>query len=434
MKKLFFAAILTAMLGHVAVAEPEIQEMNIRGVQVWLVENHQIPMVSVEVAFRAGAAFDPEGKAGLAALTAGLLNEGSVAFSAAAYKDKLQNMGSAITITADPLNITAGMVSLSENVAETFALLGKTLAEPRFSAADFTRVQQATLAALKSENESPQAVAERVFLTGLFPDHPYGHPVAGSLREVMTLSLDDIRAFRSAYITKRNMVVSVVGDINKTELRRLVSRYLLDIPTGEQRFEVANAPADNGLVMAKRHLPVPQSSILMGHKSISRDHPDYFAAFVMNYILGGGGFSSRLMEEIREKRGLTYGIYSYFNPLPKAGYFAVSVQTKNADVDTTIKLVKQEISRLQQQGVTDAEYTGAMDYLIGSFPLRLDSNQKILGYLTVMQMENLGKDYLKNWADNIRKVSKEDIQRVAKELLQPNNMVIAVVGGAVDKE
>ena len=399
------------------------------GIKAWLVESHTLPMVNVNISFKAGSVFDMEDKNGIASLTASLLSEGSGDMDAATFTKEIEKLGGLFSTGAGKLSSTISMRMLSENKEKSFALIGQAITNPRFDAEDFERVKDAKITSIQVASQNSSHVAHKLLKEHLYENHPYGHPAGGTESSLQNLSRFDVKRFYDRNYHLKNMVVSVVGDIQAAELATYLDEIFSGFKEGEVENEFPTQTPDVTPVVVKQEMNVPQSTVYLAHKGITRENPDYYAVYFMNYILGGGGFNSRLMEEIREKRGLAYGVYSYFEPMPGGGSFIASVSTKNADAPTSIRLIKEEMERLKQ-GVSDAEYEGAMSYLKGSFPLRLDSSSKVLGYLNTMQLENLGMDYLDMWTTRIGKVTKEDVKRMANKYLHPENLMTVVVGGA----
>tara|TARA_Y100000780_G_scaffold211112_2_gene210190 strand:+ start:383852 stop:385702 length:1851 start_codon:yes stop_codon:yes gene_type:complete len=399
------------------------------GISVWLVESHTLPMVSVEVAFNAGSMYDPQGKEGVASMTAAMLTQGGAGgLSSEQFLKQTERLGAGIAADADTQVLSVGLQSLSENIEASFSHFAEVINNPDFNKKDFERVKQALLASRKRIQENPGKLADEAFDQLVFGRyHPYAHSVIGTDYSLPALTRKDVEDYYEKMFGRKNMVVSIVGDITPEKAVELVEKHFAKLPKG-RTYNIPEAPQEQPPVLQKITLPVPQTSIIMGHKGISRQNPDYFATLLMNHIFGSGGFSSILMEEVREKRGLAYGIYSYFEPLPHWGAFQVSVKTKNESAFEVVDLVKAEIEKLKENGVSDEAYQEAMDYMIGSFPLRLDSNADILTYLTFMQTENMGADYLDKWLDNMRKVTRDDIHRVAKKYLKPDDMVVVMVG------
>lgn len=407
-----------------------IEKLQTKLGEVWLVEAPQLPMVSVLLSFRAGSAFEPEGKSGLANYTATLLEEtGAGPYDAQAFKDEIEDIGAQISVGAGKLNFTVEITTLKENLPRALELADLVLTQSRYDEADGLRVREALYAGLKQSLENPETVAARQFVKAMYGKHPYGNFTSGELETIQKLTVQDAKGYVAQQLNQANLKVSVIGQINKTEVVELFDKYLGNLPKGVHRNAIEAAPQDPTPKVYFTKRDVPQAAVYMGHLGTNLHAPDRFATSVLNYILGGGGFSSRLMEEVREKRGLAYGVYSSFDYLPFKGSFSVSLQTKNASVDEAVGLVKKEINDIIAHGVTDKEYKAAIDYLTGSFPLRLDTNSKILDNLDLLQMEDLPDDYLDTWVSNMKKVSKADVQKAAIKYLHPDKMVIVVVGG-----
>lgn len=400
------------------------------GIQAWLVESPSLPMVNVHVSFKAGSVFDGDNKQGLAALTASLIPEGSGNMDAAEFTQKVESIGALFSASANRLSTTVAMRMLSDHQDASFKLLGQAITKPRFDEAAFNRIKDATLTGIRAGQQNPGHVAGLLLKEHLYENHPYGQPAVGTLHTVQGLTRFDVKRFYDQNYTQKNMLVSVVGDITAKELGMYLDSMFEGLKQGQAQNSFPDQTPSVTPVVVKKEMNVPQSTVYLAHKGITRDDPDYYAAYVMNYILGGGGFNSRLMEEVREKRGLAYGVYSYFEPLPGGGAFIASVSTNNKDVQKSIDLIKAEISRMHQ-GVSEKEFNGALSYLKGSFPLRLDSSSKVLGYLDTMQLQSLGMDYLDMWTKRIESVTQEDVKRVAKRLLQPNNLMTVIVGGGM---
>ena len=399
------------------------------GITAWLVESHSLPMISGQIAFRAGSAFDPNNKRGVANLIAGLLTQGAGELDARAFQKEKERLGANIGAGAGLLNITASFDTLQEVRDETFALFAKAIKNPTFDEADFKRLKQAVIAGRERVQENPRKLASEAFAEVVYGRyHPYSQPEEGTIRSLTDITPDDVAYYHKKMFTRANMVVSVVGAITSEELSALLERHFSDLPKGRKKMDIKNPPQAQPPVRRKIEMDIPQTTIVMGHEGLNRSVDDYFAALVANHILGGGGFSSRLMQEVREERGLVYGISSYFNPLPHHGAFRVVAQTKNESVSSVIDLVKKEIEAMRRNGVSEEMFADAISYLVGSFPLRLDSNADILSYLTFMQTEELGMDYMNNWVANIRNVTRADIKKVAQKRFRPDDMAIVLVG------
>lgn len=428
-----FIIITSLLTGERAMAEPKIQQLTTpKGLTVWLVESHQIPMISAEVVFRAGSAFEPAGKngagTGLAALAAAMVDEGAGGMDATAFKEALDNIGARFGASADKLDTSLHLATLTDHRDEAFRLMGLALTKPNFTGEDLARVKAATVAAIRQGEENPGVVASKAFMREVFGKHPYGWQVSGSEKSVAALTAKDVHGWWHDQYTRANMVVGMVGDITPGEAVKLADETLAGLPTGTKRNVIGAAPQPTKVASRIIQKDVPQASVMVGHLGLPRDDKDYFALLVMNEILGGGALTSRLGEVVREKHGLVYDVRSVNMPLPLSGAFFVQLQTENGKAQQALDLVKEELGRIKAKPVEGQEFSDVVDYLAGSFPLRIDSNAKILDYLTLMQMEDLGPDYLNVWVSKIRAVTPADVQRVAERLIHEDKMALTVVG------
>ncbi len=318
--------------------------------------------------------------------------------------------------------------TLTENRDQAFELLGLALTKPRFDAEPVSRIRSQIMARLRRLSQEPDTVAYRKLLENLFPDHPYGRPPEGTLESVAAVTAGDIKEFMRKRLAVDNLAVGVVGDITAAELAPL-----LDAAFGGLPAEAETPPVPEVRVKAKGQtmvvdMPVPQSAIVFGHRGIKRDHPDFYAAYVMNYILGGGSQSSRLYQEVREKRGLAYSVYSQLYPLDHSALIVGAAGTANARVGETLKVLRREWRRLAEAGVGGEELTDAKAYLTGSFPLRFTSSGRIASMLVGMQLDDLGIDYLDKRNGYIDAVALPRVNRLARRLLDAEALSVVVVG------
>ena len=398
------------------------------GNEAWLVHEPSIPMISVELAFRGGAALDPEGKQGLAYMVSGLLDEGAGEMDSLAFQRRLEELAIELSFDAGMDSFRASLKTLSQHRDEAFRLLGLALGRPSFDDDAVERIGGQIRAGLIRDLEDPDRIASRAWFSAAFPDHPYGRPLKGTLKSIAAIGGADLRGFVARRIARDNVVIGAVGDIDPEELGRLLDRSLGALPLRSKPYRVAEtAPAGgDGVVVVRRE--IPQSVVVFGRAGIKRDDPDYYAAYVMNYVLGGGGFPSRLSQEVREKRGLAYSVYSYLNPMDHTGLWLGGVATANARVAESLKIIRAEVARLQAEGITDAELADARTYLNGSFPLRLSSNSRIAEMLVAIQRRDLGIDYIERRPGLIHAVSRKDVKRVAQRLLRVDDLIVVVVG------
>jgi len=396
------------------------------GIEAWLVQDHSNPIVALQLSFAGGDAFDPEGKEGLAAMVAGLLDEGAGDLDALAFQERIDDLSMSLAFATDSDNFLASLKTLSENRDEAFKLLRLALTAPRFDPDAVARVSAQTRAALQQEEQDPQAQVARAFAAQLYPGHPYGR--VATLDSVKQIGADDLKAWAPAHLTRDRLVVSVVGDITPAELGPLLDATLAELPARSALPDIPEvAPPAKGQVKILRR-PIPQSVVSFGGPGIKRDDPDWYSAYVMNYIFGGGGFSSRLMSEVRVKRGLAYGVGTGLVPHRHAGAIEGEVATRNDKLAASLEIIKQEMRRMADSDVSAAELGAAKTYLNGAFPLQMASTSSIASLLDVVQREHLGIDYFDRRPALIGKVSAADVRRIAGRLLDPDAMTFVVVG------
>jgi zinc protease len=402
------------------------------GIEAWLVVDKSVPVVALEAAFTGGAATDPKEKPGLANLTASLLDEGAGPFDSQAYQKRIEDIASSIRFTASHDNVTASLKTLAENVDTAFELLRLGLTEPRFDPDPVARVRSSIVVSLARKAENPNAIASRLWWKNAFEPHPYARPSDGTPEGVQAVTVDDMRRFMKERIARDVLTVAIVGDITPERLAPLLDATFGKLPAKAAPADIPETSVQRGgrTLLVKK--PIPQSVVSFGQPGLKRDDPDWYAALVMNYILGGGGFTSRLTTEVREKRGLAYGVYSYLAPLDHAGILLGGVATKNESVAESIDIIRQEWQRMRDSGPTEAELDGAKTYLTGSFPLQLDSTDHIAAILVDIQQNKLGIDYLDRRNALINGVTLADARRVAKALLKPDALTFVVVGAPDD--
>jgi zinc protease len=418
-----------ALAPATAIAAVEVQRVvSPGGIEAWLVEEHRIPFLSMRFAFRGGAALDPEGKDGLAELVSGMLNEGAGDLDALAYQKAIEDNAIRLGFDAGLDEFAGTLETLTERRERAFELLAIALAAPHFDAEPLERVRAQLISGLVRETKNPNTVAQHIWHRAVFGDHPYARSPSGSIASVESLSAADLREFAANRFTRDRLVLGVAGDIDAETLGRLLDETFGGLPATGAATDVADiVPGAVGEVLIER-MPQPQSVVMWGQRGLKRDDPDYYAAYVMNHILGGGGFSSRLTEEVREKRGLAYGVYSYLAPRDHAALYLGGVATQNERVAESIEVIRAEFARMRDDGVSADELSDAKTYLTGSFPLRLDSNSEIASMLVGMQIAELGIDYLEHRQGLIESITLDDIQRVAAALIDPDSFTIVVVG------
>jgi len=424
---LYLAAALTlAGFAHPSSALSIEKVVSPSGIEAWLVEDHHNPIIAVDFAIAAGSATDPAGKEGLALMTASLLDEGAGDLDAQAFQGRLEDLAIGLTFSADADNFHGRLKTLSDNRDEAFKLLHLALTKPRFDADAVSRVRAQMLVALQQEEQDPQALVGRAFAGAIFPNHPYGRlSTEASLKAIADA---DLKAWPAGHLSRDRLVISVVGDLTPAQLSAILDGTFGDLPAKVDLPAVADvaAPQTGSLKIIRR--PIPQSTVNFGEQGVKRNDPDWYSAYVMNYILGGGSFSSRLMTEVRVKRGLAYGAYTALEPYSHGALVAGEVATRNAKVAESLSVIKDEFRKMAATDVPAGELNSAKTYLNGAFPLQMDSTTAIAGLLSVVQRDHLGIDYFDRRSGLIGKVTAADVRRVAGKLLDPDKLTVVVVG------
>jgi zinc protease len=415
----------TGMGVHSTSAKVE-EVVSASGIRAYLIHEPSIPFLSLALYFKGGGATDPAGREGLAYMAAGLLDEGAGPYDSQAFRSELEDNAIRLSFDADRDGFSGELKTLTEKRAHAFELLRLALSEPRFDPEPVERIRSQILADLRRRETDPDYLAARIWFAAAFPDHPYARPTRGLPETIAVIGAEDCRAFVASHLARDRLVVGVAGDITAEELAPLLDATFGGLPARSRAPTVPKAlPRVGGTEVVR--MQIPQSVVTFGHAGIERKHPDYYAAYVANYILGGGGFSSRLIEEVREKRGLAYSVYSYLYDLDAAPLWIGGVATNNQQVGQSIALVRQELARMAQGEIGETDLLNAKTYLTGSFPLRLTSNDQIAKTLVGMLIDELGQDYLERRNDHIAAVMLDDVRRVSARLFA-GEMLVSVVG------
>jgi len=411
-----------------AAAEIEIQEVATPGgATAWLVEENTVPFVALEIVFRGGTSLDPEGKRGAVNLMTALIEEGAGDLDAQGFARARDDLAASFRFEAQDDGIRVSARFLTETADAAVALLRSALHEPRFDPDAVERVRGQVLSGLRSDATDPDAIAARAFSETIYGDHPYATPGDGTVETVGALSRDDLIAAHRASLVRDRAYVAAAGDISAERLAEVIDILLGDLPEANTPLPApADLRFDGGLSVVD--FATPQSVISFGQPGLPRNHPDFFAAYIMSQILGGGGLGSRLMEEVRENRGLTYGIYAYLLDKDHADLLLGRTATANARAAETVQVVREEWTRMAETGPTDDEVDAAKTYLIGGYPLRFDGNDSIARILVGMQLDGLSTDYVSTRNDRIAAVTAEEVRRVAAELLDPDALSFVIVG------
>lgn len=399
------------------------------GIEAYLISEPSIPFMSMSIHFAGGSALDPAGKEGLAYMISGLLDEGAGELDSLAFRTELEDLAIRLSFDAQRDSFTGTLKTLTENRDRAFELLRLSLTEPRFDAEPVERIRNQIEASLRRSSEDPDYVASLTWFETAFAGEPYGRPVRGTLETVAGLEVADFQRFVAERLAKDNLTIGVAGDVTAEELGALLDQAFGDLPATSKPVDIATIELKGGETIYERR-EVPQSQVMFGESGLARDDPDYYAAYVANHILGGGGFTSLLTEEVREKRGLAYSVYSYLYPLDHSPIWLGGLGTSNASVEEALEIVRQQVQHLADGDISQEQLNDAKTYLTGSFPLRLTSNDRIARTLVGMQVDDLGIDYLEQRNSFIEAVTLEDARRAAARLYHPDNLLVVVVGGA----
>ncbi|HZP10458.1 pitrilysin family protein [Methyloceanibacter sp.] len=401
------------------------------GIEAWLVESHANPLIAIRFAFRGGATQDDPGKEGLSYFVSAMMDEGAGELDALAFQEKQQELAMRMEFDAARDVMLGNLQTLTENKDQVFDLVRLALAEPRFDEDAIARVRAQILAGLKFDEHDPETVASLAWDRLAFQGHPYGRPIKGTPRSVASITRDDLKSYVRRVFARDKLLISVVGDINPAQLGKALDHMFGALPAKADLTPVADAAPPLGPTQEIIEMDVPQSVAQFGHRGIPRKDSDFIAAYVLNYIIGGGGFASRLMEEVREKRGLAYSVYSNLYPYQHGAVFVGSVATKNEAVGQSLEVIEGELKRLAEQGPTAEELANAKSYLTGAYALRFESSSSIANQLLAIQIEDLGIDYVNRRNQLVEAVTLDDIKRVAKRLIEADRLITTIVGKPV---
>lgn len=398
------------------------------GLTLMVVERHNLPVVMVTLGIKAGSLAEPEEKSGLANLAASLLTEGTTNRTGRQISEEIEFVGGSLGASGGSDYITVHLSVLKKDIALGFDLLSDIILNPAFPEDELRKKVTRIKGSLKAGEEDPGFVASKAFIKEVFGSHPYGRLVQGSEESLDRIRRDDLAAFHKSYYRPDNSIMSVVGDITPDEVKALLEKHFSAWKsksiTPTSLPELTNAKKRNTIIVDKE---LTQANIILGHLGVSRSDPDYYAVSVMNYILGGGGFESRLMQNVREEKGLAYDISSFFNAEKAGGSFEVSLQTKNESANLAIEEILKEIKKIRSEPVSDRELSDAKAFLTGSFPMRIETGARIANFLVAVEYYGLGMGYMDEYPAYINSITKEDLLRVAKKYLDPENYVLVIV-------
>lgn len=418
------------LLSPVLLASPDIQTWQTEnGAKVLYVAAPELPMVDVRVLFDAGSARDGD-RPGLAKLTAALLTEGAGEWDADRIAERLEDVGANLGSGSARDMAWVSVRSLTEKQALEVSLetMAAILALPRFDEADFSRLREAMQVGLRQSEQNPGSVTSKAFFAEVFAGHPYGSHPGGTQESLAAMTREDLMAMHRRYYVARNGVVAIVGAVDRVQAEQIAARVTEGLAAGEHAPKVPEVGFPQKGQEHRIPFPSSQSHILIGHPGMHRGDPDYFALYVGNHILGGGGLVSQLSEEVREKRGLSYSVYSYFQPMRRDGPFIMGAQTKNAQAAEAIAVMRQTLDRYIEKGPTENELIAAKQNITGGFPLRIASNSSIVEYLSVIGFYDLPLDYLDTFVGRVNGVTVEKIQDAFRRRVRPDRFITIVVG------
>ncbi len=425
---------LTLGLSSIAKAAPNIETWQTEGgAKVLFAQASDLPMVDIRIAFDAGSARDGD-RSGLAAMTAAMLTEGAGGLSADTIAERIETVGAELGSAAGRDMGYVSLRSLTKPDALTPALevMTKVLSAPDFPEADVARVRANTLVALRKQQEDPGSVASRAFYRAVFGEHPYASDPSGTAESVSAIERDDLIDFHRRFYTAPNATIAIVGDLDRAQAEVMAELLAAGLPSGEAAPALPPVADIERGRLERIAFPSSQTHLYMGHPGMHRLDEDYFTLYVGNHILGGSGLVSILADEVRERRGLSYSVYSYFAPMAERGPMIMGLQTKNASADEAARVMLDTLQRFVDEGPTAEELTAAKKNITGGFPLRIASNAKIVQYLAMIGFYGLPIDYLDRFTDRVSAVTADDIRDAYRRRVHPDRLAIVMVGGSGD--
>lgn len=416
-------------------AVPEIQSWQTEnGGKVLFVETHALPMVDIKLVFAGGSARDGD-IPGLALFTNALLNSGAGKWNANEIAEQIDGIGARLDTDSarDMALVTLRSLNDRDKLAQALKILRAVVSEPQFNRADIERDRQRLLAVLQHKQQQPESVADDAFNKLLYGSHPYAHPSEGTPESIKRITRDDLLAFHRQYYVAHNAVLAMVGDLSRRQAEAIAEQILGALPAGKVAPPLPDAEVVPRARQQRIAMPITQTHIIIGQPLVARGDEDFFPLYVGNHVLGGSGFGSRLMNEIREQRGLAYDTHSYFVPMAAAGPFRAAVQTRNDQAAEAQRLLKETVERFVMEGPTADELNKAIKNITGSFPLNIDSNSDLIDYLGMIGFYDYPLDHLQTFISRIRAVTAEQIRDVFKRRLQPENFATVIVGGSIEE-
>jgi zinc protease len=398
------------------------------GIEAWLVEEHSVPLMALRFAFDGGSSQDPAGKEGVANFITAMMDEGAGDIESAQFQERMEDIAMRMSWDDSKDSLYGSFETLTQNRDEAIGLLKLAVNKPRFDADAADRIRGQLIANLMYSEKDPNKVAAKQWFETAFAGHPYGRPATGTIETLKGIAPADLHAFHKRTFARDNLKIVAVGDIDAATLGKLLDDVFGTLPAKAELAPVGKTAPVNGGQQQVIEMDVPQSVAVFGLGAMERKHPDFMAAFVVNHIIGGGGFSAKLMEEVREKRGLAYSVYTYLQPFQHASILSGSVATKNAAMGESLDIIRAELKKMAENGPSADDLKAAKDYLTGSYALRFDTNAKIANQLLGLLQEGFGTDYVDKRNALVEAVTADDAKRVAKGLLDADKLIVTVVG------
>lgn len=426
-----FILFLMLFFSHTVVAGLDIQHWQTKtGAEVYFVENHALPIVDVSVNFSAGSARDSAEKSGVASMTRHLMLLGAAGMTDAAISTAMADVGAVLngSFDADRAEFRLRTLSSTLEKEQAMAVFNKILQQPDFPSHILQREKARVISGLQESATQPEHIAHRAFMTALYAQHPYHLDESGEVATVDKIKREDLQDFYHRHYGAQGAVIALIGDLTREEAHQLAESMTHGLPKATPLATIPRVVLPTQSSEQRLAHTASQSHILLGYPGIKRGDADFFPLYVGNYILGGGGFVSRLTAEVREKRGLVYSVYSYFMPMAEFGPFQIGLQTKKEQAEIALEVVHESLDHFFKDGVTEAELSAAKANIIGGFPLRIDSNGKILTYLAMIGFYKLPLDYLDTYNENVAKVTAKQIKEAFSRRIKPDHFVTVVVG------
>jgi zinc protease len=429
---MFFKSVLTLLFvafSFTANAAVKIQHwQTTSGSDVYFVENHDLPIVDLAVNFPAGSARDTKATSGVAGVTRYMMTLGAAGMNEEVITNKFADIGAILGGELDADRAAFKLRTLTEKREMALETFKQILHKPDFPQTVLEREKTRIIAGLKEAETQPESISNKAFMKALYPNHTYGLDESGEMDTIAAMKRDDLIKFYQQHYTAKSTVIALIGDLTASQARDVAESISKDLPQGPALVRLPEVPLLHAANVQNIKHPASQAHILLGAPGVKRGDADYFSLYVGNYILGGGGFVSRLTEEVREKRGLVYSVYSYFMPMAELGPFQIGLQTKKEQAADAMKVVNDTLAKYIKNGPTEKELKAAKDNLIGGFPMRIDSNGKILDYLSVIGFYKLSLTYLDDFNGEIKKVTAKQVKDAFQRRVKPENFAVVIVG------